>query len=146
MNKAASGGFSLLELMIVIVILALLATALVPNLMDRPDEARVTKAKMDIRQIEFALKLYKLDNGNFPTTDQGLKALIMKPDTKPEPRNYRSGGYLESSDTPKDPWGNEFIYRAPGDSGRNYDIISLGSDGEEGGEGFAQDINSWEIS
>lgn len=145
MNKTAS-GFSLLELMIVIVILALLATALMPNLMDRPDEARVAKAKMDMRQIEFALKLYKLDNGFYPTTDQGLEALIEKPDSKPEPRNYRENGYLEANDAPVDPWGNEFIYRAPGDANRDYEIISLGADSEEGGEGFGQDINSWELN
>ncbi len=138
-------GFSLIELMIVVVILGLLATLLVPRIMDRPDEARVTKAKVDIRTLESALRLYRLDNGAYPTTEQGLAALIRKPDIAPIPRNYRDGGYLEVSSVPTDPWGNAYRYRSPGQQGRDYEITSLGVDGKEGGTGFAQDINSWEL-
>jgi general secretion pathway protein G len=143
--KSASSGFSLIELMIVIVILGLLASVLVPKIMDRPDEARVTKAQVDIRQLEFALKLYKLDNGKYPTTDQGLKALIEKPEANPEPRNYRDGGYLDASEVPADPWGNEYVYRSPGEEDRPFEIISLGADGDDGGGGVDADIKSWEI-
>ena len=138
-------GFSLIELMIVVVILGLMATLLVPRIMDRPDEARVAKAKVDIRTLESALRLYRLDNGAYPTTEQGLAALIRKPDIAPLPRNYRSGGYLEAASVPRDPWGNAYRYRAPGQQGRDYEITSLGSDGKEGGTGFARDINSWEL-
>ncbi|WP_045220583.1 type II secretion system major pseudopilin GspG [Desulfonatronum thioautotrophicum] len=139
-------GFSLIELMIVVVILGLMATLLVPRIMDRPDEARVTKAKMDIRTLESALRLYRLDNGVYPTTEQGLAALIRRPEIAPLPRNFRDGGYLESSTVPRDPWGNEYRYRSPGQQGREYEITSLGADGKEGGTGFAQDINSWELN
>ena len=138
-------GFSLIELMIVVVILGLMATLLVPRIMDRPDEARVTKAKVDIRTLESALRLYRLDNGVYPTTEQGLSALFRKPDIAPIPRNYRDGGYLEASSVPRDPWGNAYRYRSPGQQGRDYEITSLGADGKEGGTGFAQDINSWEL-
>ena len=138
-------GFSLLELMIVIVILGMLVAVLAPKIIDRPDEARVTKAQVDMRQLGFALKLYKLDSGMYPNTEQGLKALIKKPDLPPLPRNWKEGGYLETQQSPKDPWGNEYIYRSPGDEGRSYEIISLGSDGEPGGEGIAKDLKSWEL-
>lgn len=138
-------GFSLIELMIVVVILGLLATLLVPRIMDRPEEARVSKAMMDIRTLESALRLYRLDNGAYPTTEQGLTALIRKPEIGPAPRNYRTGGYLEGSAAPKDPWGNEYRYRSPGEQQRDYEIISLGADGKEGGEDFDQDVKSWEL-
>ncbi len=138
-------GFSLIELMIVVVILGLLATLLVPRIMDRPEEARVSKAMMDIRTLESALRLYRLDNGAYPTTEQGLAALIRTPETGPAPRNYRTGGYLEGSSVPKDPWGNEYRYRSPGEQQRDYEIISLGADGKEGGAGFDQDLKSWEL-
>lgn len=138
-------GFSLIELMIVVVILGLLATLLVPRIMDRPEEARVSKAMMDIRTLESALRLYRLDNGAYPTTEQGLAALIRAPETGPAPRNYRTGGYLEGSSAPKDPWGNEYRYRSPGEQQRDYEIISLGADGKEGGTGFDQDLKSWEL-
>jgi general secretion pathway protein G len=141
----SESGFSLIELMIVIVILGLLASMLVPKIMDRPDEARVTKAKMDIRAVESALKLYKLDNGFYPTTEQGLRALMAKSESKPSPRNFRSGGYLDANEVPQDPWGHDFLYRSPGDSGRDYEIISLGADGSEGGSGVSSDIKSWEL-
>jgi len=146
MQHRHSPGFSLIELMVVLVILGLLATMLVPRIMDRPDEARVTKAKADIRALQTALRFYKLDNGRYPTTEQGLDALVEKPDTPPEPRNYRQGGYLEAQSIPTDPWGLEFIYRSPGDDEREYEIISYGADGEEGGEGFDADISNWELA
>lgn len=143
MSKSAS-GFSLLELMIVMVILGLLAAVLVPKIMDRPSEARVTKAVADMRALETALRFYKLDNGRYPTTEQGLDALIHEPDEPPTPNNWRTGGYLEASSTPKDPWGSEYRYRSPGEDDRDYEITSLGADSEEGGEGYDKDINSWE--
>ena len=138
-------GFSLIELMVVIVILGLLATFLLPKIMNRPDEARVTKAITDIRTMESALKMYKLDNGIYPTTDQGLSALIKKPTLEPIPKNWKKGGYIDSSDVPVDPWGNPYIYRSPGEGERDYEIISYGSDGKEGGEGTASDIKNYEI-
>ncbi|SDB55676.1 general secretion pathway protein G [Desulfonatronum thiosulfatophilum] len=140
-----SPGFSLIELMIVVVILGLMATLLVPRIMDRPEEARAAKARVDIRTMESALRLYRLDNGVYPTTEQGLAALITKPERGAPLRNYRPGGYLEASSVPRDPWGNEYRYRSPGQQGRDYEITSLGSDGKEGGSGFARDINSWEL-
>lgn len=142
--RGSQSGFSLIELMVVIVILGLLASVLVPKIMDRPDEARVTKAQMDIKVIGQALKLFKLDNGFYPTTEQGLMALVKKPDSTPEPRRYRAGGYLDGSSVPRDPWGMEYVYRSPGDSGRDFEIISFGADGEEGGDGVSADIRSWE--
>ena len=138
-------GFTLIELLIVIVILGILATFLVPKIMKKPDEARVTKAKNDIMSIETALKMYKIDNGMYPSTVQGLKALIQKPETPPIPQHYKEGGYLDTSSTPKDPWGNPYIYRSPGENNRPYEIISLGADGKEGGSGVNADIKSWEL-
>lgn len=138
-------GFSLIELMIVVVILGLMATLLVPRIMDRPEEARVAKARMDMRTIDSALRLYRLDNGVYPNTEQGLSALVREPDRPPQPRNYRAGGYLESSSLPRDPWGNAYRYRSPGENGRDYELTSLGADGKEGGDDFAADINSWEL-
>ncbi|WP_319763664.1 type II secretion system major pseudopilin GspG [Maridesulfovibrio sp.] len=142
--KNGQRGFSLIELMIVIVILGLLASMLVPKIMDRPNEARVTKAKMDMKALDSALKLYKLDTGRYPTTEQGLQALITKPDTRPVPRNYRKGGYLDATTAPVDPWGYDYIYRSPGENDRPYELISLGADGMEGGEDYDADIKSWE--
>ncbi len=140
-----NSGFTLIEVMVVIIILGILATFIVPKIMDRPNEARVIKAKNDIRAIESALRLYKLDNWYYPTTEQGLMALIKKPDIDPIPKHYRDGGYLEYDSTPLDPWENAFIYRSPGANDREYEIISFGSDGMEGGEGFNADINNWDI-
>lgn len=138
-------GFTLLELMIVVIILGILATFLVPKIIHKPDEARVVKAKSDIKAIELSLKMYKLDNGNYPTTEQGLKALIEKPEEPPVPNNWKQGGYLDANSVPPDPWGNAYIYRSPGDNGRDYEIISLGADGKEGGSGFNADIESWKL-
>lgn len=138
-------GFSLIELMIVVVIMGLLAGVLAPKIMDRPDDARVTKAKMDIKTLKSALGFYKLDNGIYPNTKQGLSALIAEPDSRPRPTDWRHGGYLDSSDVPKDPWGNEYIYRSPGAKERDYEIVSFGSDGKRGGSSYAKDIHSWDI-
>jgi len=138
-------GFTLIELMIVIVIIGILATLLVPRIMDRPEEARRIKAKTDIKTIESALKLYKLDNGNYPLTEQGLQALIRKPDSQPVPRKWKEGGYLESANVPKDPWSNPYYYTSPTPDGKDYEIISYGSDGEPGGTGKNADISSKDI-
>jgi len=138
-------GFTLIELMIVIVIIGILATLLVPRIMDRPEEARRIKAKTDIKTIESALKLYKLDNGSYPTTEQGLQALIKKPDTQPVPKKWKEGGYLESTNVPKDPWSNPYYYTSPTPDGKDYEIISYGSDGEPGGTGKNADISSKDI-
>jgi general secretion pathway protein G len=143
-SKIGNSGFTFIELMVVIVILGILAMVIAPNFMDAPDEARQSKTRMDIKSIEAALKLYKLDNGNYPSTEQGLEALVKAPETGVLPKKWRNGGYLEKRNVPKDPWGNEFIYLCPGING-DYDIISYGSDGVSGGEDFAKDINNWEI-
>ena len=137
-------GFTLIELMVVIVILGILAGLIVPRIMGRPEEAKQLKAKLTIESLETSLRLYKLDNGAYPSTEQGLAALIAAPDTGTSSNNWREGGYIEKGRVPQDPWGNDFIYLSPGVHGE-YDIISYGSDGVPGGEGKDMDINSWEI-
>lgn len=137
-----SRGFTLIEIMVVIIILGILAALVVPNIMGRPDEARVTAAKADIRSISNALDLYKLDNFSYPSTDQGLEALATKPSGSPEPKNWNVDGYLGK--VPKDPWGNEYHYLSPGAHGR-FDLYSFGADGREGGEGVDADITSWAL-
>ena len=137
-------GFTLIELMVVIVILGILAGLIIPRIMGRPEEAKQLKAQMQIESLETALKLYKLDNGMYPDTEQGLQALIEKPETGTIPKNWRKKGYLEKGKLPKDPWGNEFVYLSPGAHG-DYDIISYGADGVPDGEDKNKDINSWEI-
>jgi general secretion pathway protein G len=139
-----SRGFTLIELMVVIVILGVLAGLIVPRIMGRPDEAKQLKAKMQIESIETALKLYKLDNGSYPTTDQGLDALVNRADTPPLPGKWRDGGYLEKGKVPSDPWGNTFVYLSPGVHG-DVDLVSYGADGVSGGEGKNQDINNWDV-
>ncbi len=143
-NKKREHGFTLIELMVVIVILGVLAGLIIPRVMGRPDEARQAKAKIQMESMETALKLYKLDNGNYPTTEQGLRALVEAPTVGALPRNWRAGGYLEKGRVPKDPWDNEFVYISPG-THSDFDLICLGKDGEPGGEGFDADINNWEI-
>ncbi|HEB70446.1 MAG TPA: type II secretion system protein GspG [Desulfobulbus sp.] len=137
-------GFTLIELMVVMVILGILATMIVPRIMDRPEEARRTKAAIDIQSLEQALKLYKLDNGQYPTTEQGLQALVEPPSTGRLARKWRKGGYLDKGKVPKDPWGNDFIYISPGIHS-DFDLMSYGPDGEAGGEGADADINNWEL-
>jgi general secretion pathway protein G len=137
-------GFTLIELMVVIVILGILAGLIVPRIMTRPDEAKQMKAKIQIESIETALKLYKLDNGVYPTTEQGLQALVEQPASGTLPQKWKKGGYLEKGRVPKDPWGNEFVYLSPGVHGE-YDIISYGADGVPDGEDANKDINNWDI-
>ncbi|TFG92939.1 MAG: type II secretion system protein GspG [Syntrophobacterales bacterium] len=137
-------GFTLIELMVVIVILGILAGLIVPRIMSRPDEARQAKARIQIESLETTLKLYKLDNGNYPTTEQGLQALVEPPDVGEPAKRWREGGYLEKGKVPKDPWNNDYIYLSPGAKG-DYDIISYGADGEPGGDGKDRDITNWDI-
>lgn len=143
-RRSGSSGFTLIEIMVVIVILGILAGLIVPRIMGRPEEAKQLKAKIQIEGFETALKLYKLDNGEYPATEQGLLALVELPATGSIPKKWREGGYLEKGRVPRDPWGNEFVYLSPGLHGE-YDILSYGADGVPGGEGKNQDINSWEI-
>jgi general secretion pathway protein G len=140
-ERHGRGGFTLIELMIVVAILGLLAYVLVPRIMERPEEARRIRAQVDIKTIESALKLYKVDNGTYPTTEQGLSALITKPDQDPIPKNWREGGYIEGA-VIKDPWGNPFEYLSPGSDGKDYEIISYGFDGKQGGTGRDADVSS----
>jgi len=138
-------GFTLIELMVVIVILGILAAIIAPRIIGRTDEAKVTEAKVQIKNFETAVKLYKLDNGRYPATEQGLNALISKPTAGIIPRNWRKGGYLENNKIPLDPWGNPYIYASPGLHG-DYDILSYGADGVRGGEGFDSDVESWNVN
>jgi general secretion pathway protein G len=142
-RKKDDRGFTLIELMVVIVILGILAGLIIPRIMGRPDEARQAKAQIQIQALETALKLYRLDNGNYPTTEQGLKALVELPTVGALAKNWREGGYLEKGKVPKDPWGNDFVYLSPGTKG-DFDLLSLGADGEPGGEGKNKDITNWE--
>ncbi len=134
-----SRGFTLIEIMVVVVILAVLGALVVPRILQNVDKARVVRARSDIRAIETALDLYRLDNYKYPTTEQGLEALVKKP-ADPTLTNYRDGGYLKS--VPKDPWGNPYHYTSPGADGQPYDIISYGRDGKPGGQGYDADISS----
>jgi general secretion pathway protein G len=137
-------GFSLLELMVVIAVLAILGAFLFPKIKDVPDEARISKAVNTIAAMESALRRYYLDNGTYPTTEQGLDALVSRPSSDPVPRKYRDGGYLEKGKVPADPWGEDYVYLSPGNNG-DFDIISFGADGMEGGEGKNADIESWNL-
>jgi general secretion pathway protein G len=136
-------GFTLIELMVVIVILGILAGLIIPRIMGRPEEARRMKARVQMESIETALRLYKLDNGIYPSTEQGLQALIEAPTVGDLPRAWRKGGYLEKGQVPKDPWGYEYVYLSPGLHG-DYDLVSYGADGQPGGEDQNKDVNSWE--
>ena len=135
-------GFTLIEVLVVITILTILAALIVPRIMDRPDQARVVAAKNDIRAIESALNLYRLDNGVYPSTEQGLNALVLKPDTGTIPRNWKVGGYLDHLQ--KDPWDHDYQYISPGTHG-DIDIFTYGRDGQPGGEGYDADIGSWDL-
>ena len=125
--------------MVVVAIIAILGAAVVPLVLDRPDQARVVKAKQDLNAIEASLELYKLDNFSYPSTDQGLDALVEKPTGDPEPANWNDSGYLKK--VPKDPWGRDYIYLSPGEVGA-YDIVSLGRDGQEGGDSYDADLTN----
>jgi general secretion pathway protein G len=140
MIRRRQAGFTLIEIMVVVVILAILGTFAVTNIIDNPDKARVTKAQHDIRTIESALEMYKLDNFNYPSTEQGLRALVERPNGAPEPRNWKASGYMKK--LPKDPWGNDYIYMGPQDTGGRIQIVSLGADGQTGGDGLAADLSN----
>jgi general secretion pathway protein G len=137
-------GFTLLEIIVVVFILSLLVAIVAPKIMGRTDDAKIADAKIQIKNFETALKLYKIDNGSYPTTEQGLESLIEKPATGQIPGKYREGGYLEQKKIPVDPWGNPYIYVSPGIHG-DFDILSYGGDGKEGGEGKDADIKSWDM-
>ncbi|CDZ78400.1 General secretion pathway protein G [Legionella massiliensis] len=132
-------GFSLIEIMVVVVILGILASIVVPKIISRPDEARVVKAKQDVLAIQNALDLYKLDNGVYPSTDQGLVALVEKPNSNPAPRDWKQ--YLKS--LPKDPWGRDYLYLNPGEHG-DVDVFTYGADGQPGGTGINAEIGNWD--
>ncbi len=141
----STAGFTLIEIMVVIVILGMLAVLVGPKIIGQTDDAKIADAKVQIKNIETALKLYKLDNGAYPATEQGLQALVVQPTAGVLPKNYREGGYLENKNVPKDPWGNDYIYLSPGEHG-DFDLSSLGPDGVRGGEGKkAADIESWNL-
>ena len=134
-------GFTLIEIMVVIAIIGILATLIVPKIMGRPDEARATAAKHDVGTLVQAFKLYRLDIGRYPTTEQGIKALVEKPTSEPVPQNWKAGGYLDS--IPKDPWGNPYQYANPG-TRSEIDVYSFGADGKPGGTGNDADIGNWQ--
>jgi len=140
-ERKKNKGFTLVEIMVVVVIIGLLAALVMPRIMGQSDQARRTAAVVQIRELEQTLDLYYLDNGFYPTTEQGIEALLEKPDTAPEPNNYRPGGYLKKM--PVGPWGRSYEYRCPGEHG-DYDLVSYGTDGREGGEGKNADIVNWQ--
>lgn len=140
--RSSRNGFTLIEVMVVVVIIAILAALIVPKIMGRPDEARAIAAKQDIATILQALKLYRLDNGRYPSSEQGLAALVTRPTVAPQPPNWKAGGYLER--LPKDPWGHPYLYLNPGLRGE-IDVFSYGADGAAGGEGTDADIGSWSL-
>ncbi len=140
MNAKSNAGFSLVEILVVLVIMGLLISVVAPTVLNRADEARVQKAQADFKAIETALKIYRLDNYVYPTTEQGLEALVEPSTLDPEPRNFKQGGYLE--ELPVDPWGRPYLYMSPGEH-REVDIYTLGADGRSGGEGQAADIGNW---
>ncbi len=134
-------AFTLIEILVVVAILGILAAIIVPRVMDRPDEAKRVAAKADVAAIVQALKLYRLDNGFYPATDQGLAALVQKPSSAPVPNNWKQGGYLER--LPRDPWGSDYQYLNPGVKGE-IDVFSLGADRTRGGDGSGADIGNWD--
>jgi general secretion pathway protein G len=140
--RGRASGFTLIEIMVVVVIIGLLAAVIVPTVVSKVDEAKVNKAKADIQSLETALTMYRLDNSKYPTSDQGLTALVTQP-TDPSIKHWRTGGYL--SRVSKDPWGNDYQYVIPGSHGREYDLFSFGADGAPGGEGIDADIGNWNI-
>lgn len=136
-----NNGFSLIELMVVLLILGLLIGIVGPRLIGQSDEARVSAARIQIESIGSALKMYKLDNGSYPSTEQGLDALVNMPQTGNVPKKWRKGGYMEK--IPKDPWGNDYVYMFPGAHG-DFDLFSYGADGVAGGDDFDKDVTSWD--
>lgn len=141
-KKQSQAGFTLIEVMVVIVILGILSALVVPNVLHKAADARVAAAKSDLAAIGQALDMYKLDNSSYPTTDQGLEALVTKPSGNPEPRNWNASGYLKK--LPEDPWRRPYLYTSPG-QGTPYEIRTLGADGRDGGEGEDQDLSSVDL-
>lgn len=142
MNQFKTRGFTLIEVMVVVVILGILAAMVVPKIMSRPDQAKIVRAQQDIQAIQSSLDLYKLDNGFYPTTDQGLQALVTKPSSPPVPQNWKDGGYLQQ--LPKDPWGNAYHYLYPGThNASGADIFSYGPTNQPGGTGENATIGNW---
>ncbi len=140
--RGSAAGFTFIEIMVVVAILAILAALVVPRIVGRTDEAKRTSAKVQIRNLEGALNLYKLDNGIYPSTEQGLKALVEKPTVGTMPKNWKLGGYLPK--VPDDPWGNPYKYVSPSPKG-DFEIVSLGADGEPGGDGKNADLMNWNL-
>jgi general secretion pathway protein G len=140
-HRKTQAGFTLIEIMVVVVILGILAALVVPRVLDRPDQARAVAAKQDVAGIMQALKLYRLDNGRYPTTEQGLRALVERPSAGQAPMNWKQ--YLEK--LPTDPWGNPYQYLNPGVHGSDVDVFSLGADGQPGGENSNADVGSWAL-
>jgi general secretion pathway protein G len=136
-------GFTLIELLVVMLILGLLIGIVGPKLMGRGDDAKVSAARIQIESLSSALKMYKLDNGRYPSTEQGLEALVAPPQSGDVPKKWRKGGYLEKGKVPQDPWLNDYVYMSPGAHG-DFDLMSYGADGVAGGEDYNKDINNWE--
>lgn len=143
-THSRSHGFTLIEIVVVVVIIGLLAAMVAPRVMQRTDDAKIVRVANDIRAIEASLNLYKLDSFNYPSTEQGLAALVTKPLGAPEPKNWKQGGYLRS--LPKDPWGNEYQYANPGSDGSPFDLYSFGADGKVGGEEMSKDLSIAELN
>lgn len=143
MSKRSSQGFTLIELLVVMLILGLLIGIVGPKLIGRGDDAKVSAARIQIESLSSALKMYKLDNGSYPSTEQGLEALVSQPQSGDVPKKWRKGGYLEKGKVPQDPWMNEYVYMSPGAHG-DFDLLSYGADGAAGGEDYNKDINNWE--
>jgi general secretion pathway protein G len=138
-----AAGFTLIEILVVVVIIGILAAIVAPRIMSRIDDAQIAKARQDIRVYETALNLYRMDNYKYPTTDQGLQALVQQP-ADPSIRNWKQGGYVDS--LKKDPWGYDYQYVYPGTHGTEYDLFTLGADNQPGGEGINTDIGNWSLN
>jgi general secretion pathway protein G len=141
-SRRRARGFTLIEIMVVVIIIGLLAAVIVPTVLSKVDDARVAKAKQDIQSLEAALSMYYLDNSKYPSSEQGLTALVQQP-TDPSIKHWRPGGYLER--VSKDPWGNPYLYAFPGTHGKAYDLYTLGADGQPGGDGINADIGNWNL-
>jgi general secretion pathway protein G len=141
-STRSRGGFTLLEILVVIMIITILASIVSVNVLRKPGEARVSAAKMQVKQLQTAVQLYRTEQGRIPTQEQGLEALVSKPTIEPVPQRYPEDGYLDSRKLPADPWKNDFVYLVPGRRGEPFEIISYGGDGEPGGDGEAADLSS----